>query len=98
MAGKLCGNALFVWRVNVNIKTMLAVAALVIGSSATTIAADAGKCPAGGTLCTAKEQNAELYQCPMHPEVTSHDAHAKCPKCGMFLEKVQAHAQHADKK
>ena len=26
------------------------------------------------------------YYCPMHPEVTSDDPHAKCPKCGMKLE------------
>jgi Cu(I)/Ag(I) efflux system membrane fusion protein len=26
------------------------------------------------------------YYCPMHPEVTSKDPNAKCPKCGMKLE------------
>lgn len=30
----------------------------------------------------------QLYKCPMHPEVTS-DKPGKCPKCGMFLEKVE---------
>ncbi|MFC6997053.1 heavy metal-binding domain-containing protein [Rufibacter roseus] len=31
------------------------------------------------------------YTCPMHPEVVSNEP-GKCPKCGMFLEKVEAGA------
>lgn len=30
--------------------------------------------------------HAHAYVCPMHPEVTSDKADAKCPKCGMALE------------
>jgi hypothetical protein len=30
---------------------------------------------------------AALYQCPMHPEVTSSDPNALCPKCGMKINK-----------
>ncbi len=28
-----------------------------------------------------------VYVCPMHPNVTSTNAKARCPECGMFLEK-----------
>lgn len=30
----------------------------------------------------------EVYTCPMHPEVRS-DEPGRCPKCGMFLEKIE---------
>ena len=30
-----------------------------------------------------------VYACPMHPEVTSSDSEARCPKCGMKLEVVK---------
>jgi hypothetical protein len=33
------------------------------------------------------QEQAALYSCPMHPEVTS-DKPGKCPKCKMNLEKV----------
>ncbi len=33
------------------------------------------------------ETRGAVYTCPMHPEVTSHEP-GKCPKCGMFLERV----------
>lgn len=29
---------------------------------------------------------AAAYVCPMHPEVTSDDPNARCPKCGMKLQ------------
>ncbi len=32
------------------------------------------------------QQVADVYVCPMHPEVTA-TAAGKCPKCGMALEK-----------
>ncbi len=32
---------------------------------------------------------ATVYTCPMHPEVVSNEP-GKCPKCGMFLKKVDA--------
>lgn len=28
-----------------------------------------------------------LYMCPMHPEVTSTDPNARCPECGMRINK-----------
>jgi hypothetical protein len=31
--------------------------------------------------------SAALYQCPMHPEATSNDPNALCPKCGMKINK-----------
>lgn len=48
------------------------------------------ECKPGDAICgapQASEQQTVLYRCPMHPEVTS-DKPGKCPKCGMFLEKV----------
>tara|TARA_R110000868_G_scaffold216988_2_gene467116 strand:+ start:98 stop:643 length:546 start_codon:yes stop_codon:yes gene_type:complete len=32
--------------------------------------------------------NASVYTCSMHPDIQS-DAPGQCPKCGMFLEKVE---------
>jgi hypothetical protein len=29
---------------------------------------------------------AQTYVCPMHPEVTSNEKGARCPKCKMYLE------------
>ncbi len=31
------------------------------------------------------KDGATLYTCPMHPEVVSESASARCPKCGMAL-------------
>lgn len=28
-----------------------------------------------------------LYMCPMHPDVTSNDPTARCPRCGMLINK-----------
>ncbi len=33
----------------------------------------------------ADTMHTHTYVCPMHPEVTSDKADAKCPKCGMAL-------------
>ena len=33
-----------------------------------------------------RENKSAMYQCPMHPEVTSEKS-GTCPKCGMQLEK-----------
>ncbi|MFB3852376.1 MAG: efflux RND transporter periplasmic adaptor subunit [Vicinamibacterales bacterium] len=54
-------------------------------------AARPGEAPAGATTTTGRRnsgsQAADLYTCPMHPEVRS-DRPGKCPICGMDLERV----------
>ena len=40
------------------------------------------------------EQTAEVYTCPMHPEVRS-DKPGNCPQCGMELVKKDEH-NHPD--
>lgn len=35
------------------------------------------------------EDAGAIHACPMHPEVTSREPGAKCPKCGMALEKKE---------
>ncbi|WP_051359799.1 heavy metal-binding domain-containing protein [Adhaeribacter aquaticus] len=46
---------------------------------------------------TKQEVAGLTYTCPMHPEVISNEP-GKCPKCGMFLEKMGAttegHEEH----
>ena len=42
----------------------------------------------GLTSCSNTSEAGTIYQCEMHPEVTS-DKPCKCPKCGMDLEKVK---------
>ncbi|MBN1224699.1 MAG: efflux RND transporter periplasmic adaptor subunit, partial [Candidatus Aminicenantes bacterium] len=34
-------------------------------------------------------EEAELYTCPMHPDFLTTDKNARCPECGMTLEKVK---------
>lgn len=46
---------------------------------------DRGEHTASPTPSAAPTQ--AMYTCPMHPEVVSPDAGAKCPKCGMALVK-----------
>lgn len=41
------------------------------------------------TSCSTNSKKAELYNCPMHPEVTSNKAGDICPKCKMMLELVK---------
>jgi len=38
---------------------------------------------------SADEHTAEFYTCPMHPEFLTTDPDARCPECGMKLEKVK---------
>ncbi len=38
----------------------------------------------------ATEETAEVWACPMHPDVTS-DEEGECSKCGMTLVKQEAH-------
>jgi len=47
----------------------------------------AEKAPSKAKARLKKRKLAALYQCPMHPEVTS-DKPGKCPKCHMDLEKA----------
>ena len=38
---------------------------------------------------SAVDAGVAVYTCPMHPEVRETDPNARCPKCGMKLEKVE---------
>jgi Cu(I)/Ag(I) efflux system membrane fusion protein len=46
----------------------------------------AAPAPAAAPTGNAAANPAHKYHCPMHPEVTSDDPNARCPKCGMKLE------------
>ncbi len=43
---------------------------------------------AGGAEANSREAAEALYQCPMHPEVTSRDPERRCPKCNMKINKL----------
>lgn len=45
------------------------------------------------TTTTPTPESKPLFRCPMHPEVTSSDPDAKCPKCGMSLEPIKEGAR-----
>ena len=38
----------------------------------------------------------DVFACPMHPELTSTDPDAKCPKCGMAMEEVEDDDEDGD--
>jgi hypothetical protein len=42
---------------------------------------------AGGAEADPREAEGALYQCPMHPKVTSRDPQRRCPKCNMKINK-----------
>ncbi len=42
---------------------------------------------AGGAEAGSPQGDEALYQCPMHPEVTSGDPERRCPKCNMKINK-----------
>lgn len=57
-------------------KIIVLLVALLVTSSVTFAQLKGGK--------TDTTKHATIYNCPMHPEVTGHEA-GKCPKCGMSL-------------
>lgn len=42
---------------------------------------------AGGAESSPGQAGEVLYECPMHPEVTSPDPERRCPKCNMKINK-----------
>ena len=59
-------------------------------------ATDKGKQPSKPDSHEGHRHNpADAYACPMHPEETGVDAAARCPLCGMHLEKRDPKAQAA---
>lgn len=61
-----------------------------------TISISACNRSAGSKNKNQSEQTAEVYTCPMHPEVKS-DKTGKCPKCGMDLVKAtEENTDHPD--
>ncbi len=44
--------------------------------------------PASKTAKPSTQAGAEMFACPMHPEVTAKSAARRCPKCGMNLVKA----------
>lgn len=78
---------------NVRLATLLALAgALAIAPAAQAADSHAGHNhatkakPAVKKVVGTKAAKKAVYICPMHPNVTSTNAKARCPECGMFLE------------
>jgi hypothetical protein len=65
-------------------QTVLKVTVLVIVIAAGVMYGCGSKPAAKAEAVPAVSQQAVVYTCPMHPEVTS-DKPGKCPKCGMDL-------------
>lgn len=52
-------------------------------------------CSSNSGKAAKQEQTAEVYACPMHPEVTGKKGD-KCSKCGMYLTKVESSKEHQE--
>lgn len=75
----------------VTIAAVLLVAGIALGVGATWLAMHR---PGGAGAAAPASADAPLYQCPMHPTITS-DHPGDCPICGMKLVEVKGHAKDA---